>query len=80
MKAAVNSYCRYHFRYTIVYFECNGKNRILISNSGRSWQDKIIALRGFLKARSATAVVIEKLDEIACKYLLMYDESRTDIF
>nr|XP_058945868.1 xaa-Pro aminopeptidase 1-like [Pocillopora verrucosa] len=36
-----------------------------ISYSGRSWQDKIIALRGFLKARSATAVVIEKLDEIA---------------
>lgn len=34
---------------------------------GKSWQDKILALRETLKARSATAVVLEKLDEIACK-------------
>ncbi|RMX53681.1 hypothetical protein pdam_00000475 [Pocillopora damicornis] len=52
-----------------------------ISYSGRSWQDKIIALRGFLKARSATAVVIEKLDEIAWLLNLRgFDNKYTPVF
>lgn len=33
--------------------------------SGKRWQDKIVALRESMKARSATAVVLQKLDEIA---------------
>lgn len=52
-----------------------------ISYSGRSWQDKIIALRGFLKARSATAVVLEKLDEIAWLLNLRgFDVKYTPVF
>jgi len=34
---------------------------------GRSWEDKILALRHSLQAKSSTAVVLQKLDEIACK-------------
>ncbi|PFX23475.1 putative Xaa-Pro aminopeptidase P [Stylophora pistillata] len=52
-----------------------------ISYSGRSWQDKIIALRGFLEARSATAVVLEKLDEIAWLLNLRgFDVNYTPVF
>ncbi|XP_068699462.1 xaa-Pro aminopeptidase 1-like isoform X1 [Montipora foliosa] len=33
--------------------------------SGRKWQDKVLALREVMREKSATAVVLQKLDEIA---------------
>ncbi|KAJ7394678.1 Xaa-Pro aminopeptidase 1 [Desmophyllum pertusum] len=49
--------------------------------SGKSWQDKILALRETLKARSATAVVLEKLDEIAWLLNLRgFDTKYTPVF
>ncbi len=54
--------------YIIAYIFLYDHNlTILIIILGKSWQDKILALRKFLKARSATAVILQKLDEIACK-------------
>ena len=35
---------------------------------GKCWQDKISALRKLLKERSSNAVVLHKLDEIACEF------------
>ncbi|KAL9970069.1 hypothetical protein ACROYT_G022384 [Oculina patagonica] len=49
--------------------------------SGKSWQDKILALRKFLKARSATAVILQKLDEIAWLLNLRgFDVKYTPVF
>ena len=35
--------------------------------TGKSWQDKIKELRDEMSANQASAVVVYKLDEVACK-------------
>ena len=42
-------------------------NQIWYLIQGKTWQAKVLTLRDEMRGKSATSVILQKLDEIACK-------------
>lgn len=41
-------------------------------SSGKSWQDKVKDLRDEMVKQNAAAFIVTSLDEIACKWFILY--------
>lgn len=58
------------------------RKKSLFFTLGKRWQDKVKDVRVELKKKQATAVVLQALDEIACKliYNLMNEQRKTETY